>query len=56
MQLATLVFDFICSDVFLSGGEVKRSELEKLSTQLYRKKVYYSRLFKTIHVVAILWS
>ncbi len=30
-----------------SDGEVKRCESVKLSTQLYRKKVHYSKLFKT---------
>ncbi len=42
--------------VYCSDGEVKRSEPEKLSTQLYRKKVHYSELFKTLNAVAILWS
>ncbi len=36
-----------------SDGEVKRSEPVKLSTQLYRKKFHYSKLFKTVHAVAI---
>ncbi len=35
---------------------VEPSEPEKLSTQLYRKKVHYSKLFKMVHAVAILWS
>ncbi len=39
-----------------SDGEVKRSEPMKLSTQLYRIKVHYSKLFKMVHAVAILWS
>ncbi len=36
-----------------SDGEVKRSEPVKLSTQLYREKVHYSKLFKTVHAVVI---
>ncbi len=36
-----------------SDGEVKRSEPMKLSTQLYRKKVHYSKCFKTVHAVVI---
>ncbi len=39
-----------------SDGEVKRSEPVKLSTQLYQEKVHDSKLFKTVHAVAILWS
>ncbi len=46
--------NWILSDT--SDGKVKRSEPVKLSTQLYRKKVHYSKLFKTVHAVAILWS
>ncbi len=40
----------------ISDGEVKGSEPVKLSTQLYRKKVNYSKLFKTVHAEAILLS
>ncbi len=40
----------------ISDGEVKRSEPMKLSTQLYQKKVHYSKLFKTVNPVTILWS
>ncbi len=45
-------------EVSSSDGEVKRSEPEKLSNQLYQKKVYYSKLFKTFffyvgHLVVI---
>ncbi len=36
-----------------SDGEVKRSEPVKLSTQLYQKKIYYSKIFKTVHAVAL---
>ncbi len=36
-----------------SDGEVKRSEPVKL---LYCEMVHYSKLFKTVHAVAILWS
>ncbi len=32
---------------------MKRSEPVKLSTQLYQKKVYYSKRFKTVHAVAV---
>ncbi len=39
-----------------SDGEVRRSEPVKLSTQLYREKVHYSKLFKTVPAVATLWS
>ncbi len=38
---------------FTSDGEVKCSEPVKLSTQLYRKKVHYSKLLKTVYAVAI---
>ncbi len=46
-----LDFHHIChqEDVWSSDGEVKRSEPMKLSTQLYRKKVHNSKLFKTAH-------
>ncbi len=40
----------------ISDGGVKRSEPVKLSTQLHRKKVYYSKLLKTVNAVTILWS
>ncbi len=40
----------------INDGEVKCSEPVKLSTQMYRKKVHYSKLFKTVHAEAILWS
>ncbi len=43
-------------ELLSSDVEVKRSEPVKLSTQLYRKKDYYSKFFKTVHAVAILWS
>ncbi len=39
-----------------SDGEVKRSEPVKFLTQLYRKKDHYSKLFKTVHAVAVLWK
>ncbi len=39
--------------VFSSNGEVKRSESATLSTQLFWKKVHYSKLFKTVYAVAI---
>ncbi len=39
-----------------SDGEVKRSEPVKLSTQLYQKKIYYSKIFKTVHAVALKMS
>ncbi len=32
-----------------SVGEVKRFEPVKISTQSYREKVHYSKLFKTVH-------
>ncbi len=41
---------------YISDGEVKRSEPMKLSTQLYQVKVHYSKPFKMVHAVAILWS
>ncbi len=37
----------------MSDGEVKRSAPVKFSTQLYQKKVHYSKLVKTVHTVAI---
>ncbi len=37
----------------ISDGEEKRSGPVKLSTQLYQKKVHYSKLVKTVHAVAI---
>ncbi len=40
----------------LSDDEVKRTKPVTLSTQLYRKKVHYSKLFKTVYAVSILWS
>ncbi len=46
----------IRSKASFSDGEVKHSEPVKFSTQLYRKKVHYAKLFKTVHAVAILWS
>ncbi len=36
-----------------SDGEVKHSEPMKLSNQLCREKVHYSKLFKTVYAVVI---
>ncbi len=44
---ALLAFCLLNGVLTCSDGEVNRSEPVKLSTQLYRKKVQYSKLFKT---------
>ncbi len=44
----SVIYWFLTSD-----GEVKRSEPAKLSSQLYRKKVHYSKLLKTVYAVTI---
>lgn len=39
-----------------SYGKIKLCEALRLSPQLYRKKVHYSKLFKMVHTNVILWS
>ncbi len=46
----------VAHPVYTSDDEVKRFWASEALTQLYREKVYYSTLFKTVHAVAILWS
>ncbi len=38
---------------FSSDREVQHSEPVKLSTQLYQKKIYYLKIFKAVHAVAL---